>query len=30
MGISRKELSLYETFQDEMEFANGRYQVSLP
>ena len=30
IGISRKELSLYETFQDEIEFADGRYQVRLP
>ena len=30
IGISRNELSLYETFQDEIEFIDGRYQVGLP
>ena len=30
IGIARNELSLYETFQDEIEFVNGRYQVRLP
>ena len=30
IGISKDELSLYETFQDEIEFINGRYQVGLP
>ena len=30
IGISKDELSLYETFQDKIEFINGRYQVGLP
>ncbi len=30
IGISKEEASVYETFQDEITFSDGRYEVKLP